>query len=248
MIQFNLLPDIKQEFIRAKRNKHIIFVIAFIVSITAVGILVLLYLGVAVFQKKHMDDLTKDISKTSQQLKSTPDLDKILTIQNQLNNLDSLHNQKPISSRFFDFANKMTPKTVVISDSVLDFTAKTISFSGAAPDLSSVNEFVDTIKFAKYKYPDVDSNGQPKLDSSGGQVYVTTMAFSNVVLSQASLTTDPDTHLPKVEYQIDLNFDPIIFDVTKKVQLVIPNQITSRSETEKPTLFQSDNTNQGQGN
>jgi len=37
-------------------------------------------------------------------------------------------------------------------------------------------------------------------------------------------------------------FDPAIFDNTKEVLLDVPKQITTRSETEKPTLFQVDPT------
>jgi hypothetical protein len=245
MIQFNLLPDIKQEFIRSKRNKHIVMVVSTIVSASAISILVLLYLGVGVFQKKHMDDLTKDINNKSQQLKGTPDLDKILTIQNQLNNLDALHSKKPVSSRFFNFANKFTPNTVTISSSTIDFTKNTISIAGNAPDLGTVNQFVDTLKFSKYHYPQLDDKGQPMVDQNQDPVYVTKTAFTSVVLTSFAINTDSSGNV-NASYQVDFSFDPTLFDITKDVELIVPQQITTRSETEKPTLYKGGSTKTNQ--
>jgi hypothetical protein len=95
MIQFNLLPDVKQQYIRAKRMKRTAIVVSFLVAASSVFVFVMLFLSVYVFQKKHIDNVNNDIQASVKTLKETPNLNKILTIQNQLNTLPSLHAQKP---------------------------------------------------------------------------------------------------------------------------------------------------------
>ena len=91
MIQFNLLPDVKLEFIKARRLKRLVVMGSVGFSALALFILILVLVSVDVVQKKSLHDLNKDIQSNSTQLKSIPDLDKILTVQNQLGTLTSLH-------------------------------------------------------------------------------------------------------------------------------------------------------------
>jgi len=102
MIQFNLLPDIKQQYIKAERQKHLIVFISTVASIAAIALLVVLILIVDVWQKKSISDLNGDIKNNTSQLSSTQDLNKILTVQNQLNSLGPLHDKKAVAGRLFD--------------------------------------------------------------------------------------------------------------------------------------------------
>jgi hypothetical protein len=81
MIQFNLLPDVKLEFVRAQRVKHAVVSGAVIASGAAFLIFLLLFIAVHVVQTKMIHDQTADIKKYSEEIKNTPDLEKILTIQ-----------------------------------------------------------------------------------------------------------------------------------------------------------------------
>lgn len=217
MIQFNLLPDVKLEYIKARRSKRMVLLTA--TGVTAVSLLffVGLFLVVNVLQTKHINDLNNDIKKHTATLQSIPNLDKILTVQNQLGSLTTLHEQKPITSRMITYLGQLTPAQATISNVNLDYTASTINITGAADALSTVNKFVDTLKFTTYT---VDGSTPKK-------------AFSNVVLTSFA-TADKG-----VTYQITMSFDPVIFDGTKDVKLVVPKIISTRSETEKPSdLFQ----------
>ena len=109
MIQFNLLPDVKINFIKAQRTKRAVMGISLIASAAALVIFVMLLLTVHVFQKKNMNDLTKDIASSSKELRQTPNLSKMLTVQSQLNSLTGLHDAKPSTSRMFSFMNQLTP-------------------------------------------------------------------------------------------------------------------------------------------
>lgn len=216
MIQFNLLPDVKLEFIKARRLKHTVVMIAIIVSASALALLTVLFMTVVVFQKKHMDDLTKDIKASTAKLESVQDLDKILTVQNQLNSLPALHDQKPVTSRLFGYIQQVTPQKVSISSLELDYETQTLKIKGGADAISTVNKYVDTLKFTDYTL----GSEQKK-------------AFSEVVLS--TFTRDDKS----ASYEITFKFDPAIFDTKNDVKLVVPNIISTRSATEKPeALFQ----------
>lgn len=218
MIQLNLLPNVKLEYVKAKRNKRMTITIAGVITAVLLVIFIALFVSVQIVQKNYSKDLSKDIKTESSKLEGTKDLNKILTIQNQLNNLTELHDQKPVSTRLFDYLKQITPAKVSIASVALDYDAKTISLSGAADSVVSINKFVDTLKFATFKAGD-DKSGQ---------------AFNSVVL--ASFGRDDKG----ASYSVSMNFDSVIFDSKYNVTITVPpNKITTRSETEKPdALFQ----------
>ncbi len=95
MVQFNLLPDVKLEYVKTQRTKRLLTLISIVVSIVGLAVLFLSFVTVNVVQKKSLNDLSSDITKYSSQLKNVKDLDKILTVQNQLSTLKGLHDQEP---------------------------------------------------------------------------------------------------------------------------------------------------------
>jgi Tfp pilus assembly protein PilN len=224
MIQFNLLPDVKLEYIKARKLKRMVVIVSSIVAGSALTLMILLFLGVAVFQKSHLNNLSKDINSKKGELTKTQDLDKILTIQQQLNSLPKLHDGKPVVSRLFPYIQQVTPKSVSIDSLDVDFASKTMKVSGAADSISTINTFVDTLKFTNFKTSE-DKDSQASESKN---------AFSSVVL--VSFGKDDKGS----SYQISLNFDPSIFDGTLDVALSVPpGKITTRSETEKPApLFE----------
>lgn len=232
MIQFNLLPDIKLTYIKARRTKHLVIVTSIVVGAVSLGILILLYMGVAVFQKKHLNDLTQDIKNRTTELQSTADLDKMLTVQNQINSLTALHKDKPVMSRLFTYIPQITPNSVSIQKLDLDYRQSTINITGNADAISTINKFVDTLKFTKYATAD-----KPE-DTSRS-------AFSKVVLGSFSLNPNEKDPKKKATYQISLHFDTTIFDDANGVTLVVPKITSTRSETEKPNpVFDKSTTTQ----
>jgi hypothetical protein len=216
MIQFNLLPDVKLEFIRARKMKRLVITVATIVAGATLTIMILLFLIVNVLQRQHLNNLSKDIAKDSKTLQSTPELDKILTIQNQLNHLTPLHEQKAAITRVKTYVSQVTPAQVTFSKLEVSFATNKITFTGAADSLRTVNQFVDTLKFTKYKV----AGSEEQKD-----------AFSDVVLSKFG------RDIKGASFQVDLTNDPIIFNNTADVQLVVPSIITTRSVIEKPSIL-----------
>jgi len=212
MIQFNLLPDVKIAYIKAKKAKRTVIVIGGLSLIVSVGLLKIM-LSVTAFQKNHISNLSKDINKYEKELQDTEDLSKILTIQNQLNSLPDLYDTRPATGRLFNYIQATTPKEATLIQVDLDYEASTLVLKGTATTLEFVNKYVDTFKFTTYSVKDEE-----------GQVN----GFSDVVLT----TFARDSKV--ADFTITMTFDPIIFDATKEVSLNVPKIITTRSETESP--------------
>ena len=91
MIQFNLLPDVKIKYIKTQRTKRMVILVSLLVSAASLALVTIMFVSVQVIQKKSLNDLSKDIVAETKQLQDVQDLDKILTIQNQLTALPALH-------------------------------------------------------------------------------------------------------------------------------------------------------------
>lgn len=206
MIQFNLLPDVKQEYLKARRTRQLVVTISFVVSGVALGILVLLLVTVKFVQQKSLSDADDDIATYSKQLKDIPNIDKILTVQNQLNTLTGLHDDKAVTSRSFDYLKQLTPSTVSISTLAVDYTASTLTLTGTASALDQVNVYADTLKETTFT-TDATETEAP--------------AFSAVVLSSFGRDDKGAT------YTLTLSFAPEIFSNANGVKLTVPNVITS---------------------
>lgn len=233
MIQFNLLPDVKLEYIKARRTKRIVVLGSSLIAGVSVAIMVVLFFATNVFQQRHLGNLDTDIKRDSQTLQQEPDLDKILTVQNQLIVMDDLHAKKPAASRFGTYLTQITPTNVSIVKLETDFTTNVMLFEGTAPSLSAVNQFVDTLKFTTYKAGDE-----------------TDKAFPAVILSSFGRSDIENTGSESpASYKLTVTFNPAIFDITKDTKLQVPKTVTTRSATEKPeAIFESQTPAQEGGN
>jgi Tfp pilus assembly protein PilN len=200
-VQFNLLPDVKLEYVKAQRTKHLMTFVSLVVGAAALAIFLFSFFLVNVVQKRDLANLNKDIKSTSGQLKQIKDLDKILTVQNQLSTLTTLHESKPVASRLFAYITSLTPTQASLSKLNIDFAANTISIGGTAPSLDTVSVYTDTIKGTKY--------------ITDGET-TKTKAFSDVVLSSFGRSDKG------ASFTIDFKYDPTLFDVKSKVQLIVP--------------------------
>lgn len=203
MIQFNLLPDVKQQYIRSQAIKRLVVTISFIAGVAALAILLLALSSVYIVQKKSIHDLGTIIRAKSASLKNTQNITEILTVQGQLNTLSTLHQQEPAASRLFGFLSQLTPTQATISDLKVDYTQNTMTISGNAPGLDVVNTFIDGLKFTTYT---VQGSTTPQ------------SAFSTVVLASFSRNAKSAT------YTITFGFDPTIFNNANAVTLSVGGQ------------------------
>lgn len=212
-VQFNLLPDVKLEFNRAQHQKRVVYGLSALACVIVLVIFIISFLTVDVLQKKLLNDANGQITSYSNKIKGIPNIEKILTIQNQLNTLPGLHQSKHVASRLFDYLPEITPSKINLGKLTMDTTANTIEFSGTADTVETVNKFVDTLKFTNYQTSG-NSNTNP--------------AFSNVVLSQINRDDQG------AAYTIDANFDPALFNASQVVKLIVPQETTTRSVLDAP--------------
>jgi Tfp pilus assembly protein PilN len=229
-IQFNLLPDAKATYISAQRNRKLVTTIALLVSGISIAIFVIVFFSVNVVQKKVLSDADKNVKNDTQKLKDIPSIGQILTVQNQLQTLSSLHQNKHAVSRIFTYMPQLTPAAAHISSLNLDLGASSLQVNGTADSQKTVNTFVDTLKYAEFKTSDTDQGN---------------LAFSNVLLSSFSITPG------QVSYAISANFNPVLFSnpQQKDPTIVVKNQVTTRSVLDDPNnaLFNGQpKKNQGQ--
>ena len=135
MVEINLVPDVKQELIQAKRVRTIVIAGAVTVGLAAIGVVVLLAVYLFGVQTVRQNIADASIKDKGQQLADVKDLGDMITIQNQLSTLTKLHNEKNIDSRLFDLLiaiNPAAPNNVVFSQTRIDANTKTIRLDGQA--------------------------------------------------------------------------------------------------------------------
>lgn len=226
MIQINLLPSIKAEYVKAQRTKRMVVTISLIaiaVSVGIVGLLAAYAYGAQTLQLNNAQDVTKKLEK---QIKDVDDLDKILTIQNQLAALTPLHESKPVMTRLFTYLQQTTPKDVTLAKYTVNNTESTWAVEGKAASIESVNKYVDTIKFTEIE----GQNG--------------TRAFSDVVLTSFAKDSGGG-----YTFAINYKFNSELFASSNpNIKLFVPPIVTTRSQTELPSgsIFAPNSTQEAQ--
>jgi hypothetical protein len=202
----------------------LIVTISFIVGAASLGIFVLLFLFVDVGQKVRINQLNSQINNSSSQLNSNKNLNQILTVQNQLETIPTIEAEAPTTSRVFGYISQLMPANSTISSLDVDFTANTVTMSGGADTLATVNTLVDTLKYATYNDTTTNVKNAP--------------AFSGVVLSSFSYSNTA-TNGNTAQYSIAFSFNPTLFKSTDNVTLTVPSETTTRSILNQPQLFKA---------
>jgi anti-anti-sigma regulatory factor len=234
MIQLNLLPDLKKEFIKSQKTKGVVISVSILTTIGAVGLSVLLFIYVTFLQQVQINLATDDIKAKESQLKGITDVDKYLTVQTQMASLPTLHANKGSYSRLFDFLgviNPSAPNNVSLGNLQMDVATKTITFNGTTSSFETLNVFVDTLKNAQVSYK---QNGQGETQTS--------KMFQQVLVQNSSFAHSNGKDL--VSFSIKTVYVQTVFAVgNTDMKASIPNITTTQSVTQSPTIF---NDNKGQ--
>lgn len=156
MIEINLVPDVKQEFIRAQRNRTAVTSIAILASLIAGGIVALL--AVYVFAVQGVRGLISDntIKDESEKLQRVEDVNKVVTLQNQTSKLSAMHSAKTMDSRVFDVlgtVNPSQPNRITISNMTLNVADKTITIEAQAENgYEALETYKKTIQSTKLTF------------------------------------------------------------------------------------------------
>lgn len=108
MIEINLIPDVKREFLKARALRNTVVSVSILIGIGMVGLAVVLGL-VLVGQIATGAFQDNTIKNENSKLAAVDDLDKTVTIQQQLTVIDDQHTSKSIHSRLFDVMSAINP-------------------------------------------------------------------------------------------------------------------------------------------
>jgi Tfp pilus assembly protein PilN len=207
-----------------KRN---IISLSILVSLVAVALVVLLALYVHGAQVLARNQLQDGINKDSKQLQSMSNLDKVLTVQDALVALPTLHNQLPVDSRLFDYLKVLVPDQVELNKIDLEqVQSPSLTLSAHSQDYKALNIFADTLKNAQLKF---GSSEQKKSEA----------AFSNVAITQASESSD--AHKPGVDFTLTMGFNPKLFSAsTANPTMNVPTVTTGQGLAKSNPVFNSD--------
>ena len=219
MVELNLLPDVKLQYIETQRLKRNIISLSSLAVIVAVGVVVLLGFYVHVVQTVALNNVKKDVANSQNTLNNIPQLQKILTVQDALSALPSLKDQQMLNSRMFNYLPVLVPAQVVLNKLDIEQQPGTVQFIGVAPDYTTLNVFSDDLKDAQLTY-----------GTTGHQT--TIQPFHSVVITSADESNDPQS--PGVDFTITLDFNPLIFaestpNPTMNIPNVSPNQQFAQS-------------------
>jgi Tfp pilus assembly protein PilN len=204
MVTLNLLPDIKREYLRSQRTKRLFMIGSLLVSGVFVALAVLLAIYVFAVQRLEINGAQSGIDEAHRQLGEVADLEKMLTVQKQLEAMPGLHSQKPAMDRLFDYLSAVVPTSISLSSIDLDISGDSrAEINGFAEDFPSINAFTDSLKSAVVTYEGGDEQIQ---------------AFNSVVVESYGVDNN------NTSFRISLQFEPRIFDNTLKgVKMTVPN-------------------------
>lgn len=233
MVQLNLLPDVKKEYLKSQKTKALVMSGSVLVTLGAVAIAALLFIYATFVQQIQINLVSEDIKKKAQQVNDIQDIDKYLTIQNQLKVLPELHNQKGKTSRLLGFLpilNPGPPNNVRLSVLNLNTTDRSMLLTGTTANFESLNVFVDTLSNAELSYK------QP-----GDTESLTTKLFESVAVQSSGLARV--NNITTVSFTIDVTYIEAALDVRNSdVKVLVPNIQTTQSLTNAPRpLFEGGN-------
>lgn len=238
MIEINLIPDVKQEYLKAKRARMLVISGAIIVGIISVIIVVLLAVYLFGIQAVRSSGVDSDIRKKQESLKTTDDLTNMLTLQSQLANINSLHDKENISSRMFDILGAISPaqpNQVTFSTVKYDAENKSVHIDGQAVNgFVAVDAFKKTIEATTFSYQEDNKT-------------TTLPVAKNVTLSNLSYGEDA-SGVKVLRFSVDFDYDPSLFASSSKTVVVIGPDKQNATDSHKylPTsLFDSRATDVG---
>lgn len=222
-VQFNLLPNSKYESMKTEAKEALMVRKTVLAALVCAALFVVLLGYTEGVQRVQISATTKSIATGKAKLEKVPNINAILTIQNQLQAAAALHREQHDTSRIFDYMSKLTPPNASVGNLALDMGSKVMKIDGSADSAATVNAFIDTLKYTQYK-----------VGKASAKTAFSSVIESNFAIGQSGVT-----------FSITANFDPNLFanDLTDSdgkplmPQLVVPNSTNTRAGNDPGSLF-----------
>ncbi len=159
--EINLVPEVKRQMIKAMKFRNImLFVCIVLVSIAGGSVII----SASIWEGQNIAMSTQDakMKTMSKTLNSFSSLSEFLTIQTQLDDLNTINTNKKVLSRVFPILGVILPAgpdTITLSELSVDLATSTLRFDGQADakvspyiDYRVLESFTKGIALMKYDY------------------------------------------------------------------------------------------------
>ena len=153
MIQINLIPDVKQQYLKARKMRNVAIAFSILAGLVAAALVVLaiLFLLVQMGREKLADDAIKS---EHQELSTANGLSNLVTIQNQLSLISGQNESRSVNSRLFsvmEAINPADPNSVRFTSVKLDPSTSLLTLEGVAdagyPAVEALKKTIANVQF-----------------------------------------------------------------------------------------------------
>ena len=193
MIQQNLLSSKAKETIMSKQCERIEKRKYRLITLACVALLIIVG---GIFTGLHFSnrDLSEQVNEKLNVIENdneTGELDRLLTIQRQLSELDRLHDEKPVFSRLLDLLYKMSAGVDLQSIRLKNSNDNVMVIVGSVRDFTTFNSYKESLQNVTVSYDD--------------QVI---KAFESVEVGEASSVSVDG----KVNFRIEAKYNSVILE------------------------------------
>lgn len=277
MISLNLLPDVKKDLLKVRRERNLVMMVSIVAVIGSLAVLGLLFLWMGALTGLKMLDENKinDAKAKIETAKEDEQLDKYLTIQNQLAQIDGLKGGQLIHSRLMDFLvqlNPAEPNNVFLrsvrltADGEGESADLSVEIEGTTGNFASLDVYKNTLISAKLIYEDkpeveVESTGTSESDesssdaessnnegaSSSSESTAVAEAASEMLFNEVSVV-DSNLSSDGVNFSISAIFNTTAFSPNiTNIKIEIPKEITSDGDRNAPLFNQTEDEESNDG-
>ena len=247
MISINLLPDIKKNLLRVRRERNLVVTVSIVAVAASVGVLFLLgamLAGATIIKNGHIGKID-DYESEIEEAKDKDQLNEYLTVQNQLSQIDGLKGEQKVYSRLMDYLVQLNPaapnnaalKSVSLEDGD-DGIA--ITLEGTTANYATLNVYKNTLINAILKYEEKtddessDEQGDDESDTANDEKAEKINLFSSVTVRDTNFV-DEGNNGNSVRFEITAVFDPKAFDSSIENQSIeIPEEVVSDGDQNAP--------------
>ena len=171
--EINLVPDVKNEFIKTLKFRNIVFFACIVVASGSL-LVILISIAIAGGQQGFINSKQNTIAALEQKISDYSDLSDFLTIRDQLNNISAITENKTMLSRTFNILSAIIPNGtdyINISELSIDLSGEAPTFrfdaqanAGSEPyiDYNVLDSFRKSMQYLRYDYGEyVDKNDEP---------------------------------------------------------------------------------------
>lgn len=166
MISINLLPDVKKELLRIRRERNLVITVSIFAVGGSIAALVILggILGGLNIAKVVTENSINTNKATINSAIEDKQLNEYLTIQNQLSQISDLKGQQLVYSRIMDYLVQLNPASpnnaeLTTVDMDMSGTSVTATLEGKVSRFEALNVYKTTLASAELVYEEKSEEG-----------------------------------------------------------------------------------------